>query len=119
VTAGAGAELPERPYSMTTYEVWIAAPKGEAFDWTTGREGGLVDLVLAVKVADGLDAMLALMRAIEEKRLVGRQLDWGSWIAPVSLARLRDVMATFGWPFTPELESLDPGRAYFLVAVET
>jgi hypothetical protein len=111
--------MTDRAYSMTTYEIYVVAPKDPAFDWHAGKGGGLEDLHLNVRVARGLQAMLAMVRAIDEGRLEGRQLDWGAWIGPIDPTRLDDVMNSFGWPRTSEIDDLDPNRAYYLVAVET
>ncbi len=111
--------MTDRPNSMTTYEIYVATPKDPTFDWHAGKGGRLEDLLLSVHVASGLQAMLAVLRAIDEGRLVGRKLDWGAWIGPVDVGLLEELMAGFGLPRTPEVEGLDPSRTYYLVAVET
>ena len=110
--------MTDRPYSMTTYEVWVGTPKDPTFDWRA--EGvGLENLVLNVRLAWGLKAMLAAVRAIDGGRVPGRQVDWGAWIAPIKLARLDELLTEFGWPRPDELGRLDPAAAHYLVAVES
>lgn len=104
---------------MTSYDGYVATPKDPNFDWRAGDGATLQDLELTVHAASGLEAMLALMRAIEDGRLEGRQLDWGAWIAPIEAGRLEVVMTDLGWPVTPDLDQLDASRSWYLVAVET
>lgn len=111
--------MTQHPYAATTYEVFLATPRRPGFDWHTAGTGSLADLDLGLRLAYGLEPMLAVVRAIDSGRVPGRQVDWCAWLGPVSLVDAEALVRELGWAVPPELAGLDPDGSYVLVAVET
>lgn len=111
--------MTDHPYAATRYEVFLATPRVPGFDWHTAGDGALAGLDLGLRLAFGLEPMLAVVRAIEEGRIPGRKVDWGAWLGPVSLADAGALVAELGWEVPADLRDLDPDASYLLVAVET
>jgi hypothetical protein len=97
----------------------LASARNAAFDWhadhATARE-----LQSHMRLATGMNAVIAVYRAIDEGVLPGRKLSWPTTIACATKEQARRFMQKQSWPVTPEFEAL-PGDEpyYFLVTDES
>jgi hypothetical protein len=108
----------EHPYAASTYEVFLARPREEGFDWHAAGVGALGELDLRVKLAADLDHVIRVVRAIDEGRMEGKQLDWGAWVGPVEVSGIRPLLHELGLQLPPDVEDLGTGT-WYVVAVET
>jgi hypothetical protein len=100
-----------------TYDIYIGTAKEPAFDWRA-RGVGVAQITFRCHVESGLQPLLDFVRAIEAGELEGRQLDWGSWIAPVRKADLAAFAARRGWKLSAAALALPADLPYYLVGVE-
>jgi hypothetical protein len=107
-----------RPYAATTYEVLLAMPKAPGYDWRTVGTTALSDLDLRLRLASGLEPMLAVVRAIESGSRPGRKVDWGAWVGPVAYDEIGALLQELGGEL-PAGTVLDPDATYLVAAIET
>ncbi len=100
----------------STFELFLARPRSAGFN---GGHVQLVDLDLRVRLAQGLDQMVALVRRLEDGSAPGRKTEWGAWLGPFDVHDIRPLLHELGLQLPPDVEHLDEGTPYLLVAVET
>lgn len=111
--------MTDHPYAATRYEVFLATPKAPGYDWRTVGATALSDLDLHLQVASGLEAMLAVVRAIESGSRQGRKVDWGAWVGPVTYDEIEPLARDLGWDLPAGLAGLDRDATYLVAAIET
>jgi hypothetical protein len=111
--------MTEHPYAASSYEVFLAKPRTEGFDWHTAGVGALRDLDLRVRLAADLNHVIAVIRAIDAGRMQGRQVDWGAWLGPVAVDEIRPLLHDLGLQLPPDVEDLGTAPTWYVVAVET
>ena len=97
----------------------LATPRAPGYDWRTAGASALSDLDLHLQVASGLEAVLAVVRAIEGGSRPGRKVDWGAWLGPVAYDEIEPLARDLGWDLPAGLAGLDPDATYLVAAIET
>jgi len=125
---------------MSTYKVYVGSldretPRGQIFDWEDGNWDGNAPGQLSPDLPELGHGYAEPFFTIKEMIEGGRwpewkQTDWGTWVAKVTAAEIRELVAElYGGatvarperlpPFHDFLATLEEGRQYALAAMET
>src|SRR5512143_2676588 len=102
---------------MEELSVDLAAARDAAFDWQA-EHAAARDLQSLVRLATGMNAVIAVYRAIDEGVFPGRKLSWPTTIACTTKAQARRFMQKSGWIVTPEFEALPEDEPYYFVVTD-
>src|ERR1700688_389658 len=117
---------------MSFYEVFIGSLEDPSFHWEGGNWNGNIPHALTPDFPYGRRDFAEVLRRIEVGIYVGKQVDWGAWVAKVDkqqIERLLGDLYVTTPPAAPQVENLvklrqavgqlDADRQYALVAYET
>lgn len=102
---------------MEELSVDIASASDAAFDWQA-EFAAVRDLQRHIRVATGMEAVIAVYHAIEQGVFPGRKLNWPTTIACVTKAQARRFMQQNDWPLTPGFDALPEDEPYYLVVTD-
>jgi hypothetical protein len=95
----------------------LATARDPAFDWQADHATAR-DLRSHMRLATGMNAVIAVYRAIDEGVLPGCKLSWPTTIACATKEQARRFMQKNKWTVAPEFEALPEDEPYYLVVTD-
>lgn len=102
---------------MEQLTVDLASARDAAFDWQA-EDAVARELQPHMRLATGMNAVIAVYRAIDEGVFPGHKLSWPTTIACATKAQARRFMEKSGWTVTPDFEALPEDEPYYFLVTD-